>query len=188
VALFAPHVLAQGHGAHVHGIATLQVAVDGPTLTLRFESPLENLVGFERAPKTDRQKAAIRDMESSLSKPDAHFIPTPVARCASVSSKLSSPVHGESKAPAEKKETQKADAKGGEKKSAHGQGKHEHEEEHSELTGEFVFRCENPGGLQNLEVKVFDSFRRLRRVDVQVASPRGQKAARLTSKQRLVAW
>ena len=38
-------------GAHVHGIATLQVAVDEKTMTLDFSSPLDNLLGFEHITK-----------------------------------------------------------------------------------------------------------------------------------------
>ena len=45
-ATYAPSVLAQEHAAHVHGDAHLDVALEGDTLSLQLESPLDNLLGF----------------------------------------------------------------------------------------------------------------------------------------------
>ena len=39
--------------AHVHGVARIDLAVDGDQLTLSLEMPLDNLVGFEHAPVVD---------------------------------------------------------------------------------------------------------------------------------------
>ena len=52
--------LAQAHDnkAHVHGSAVLQVVMDGETVELALQSPLDNLVGFEHAPRTESQKKA----------------------------------------------------------------------------------------------------------------------------------
>src|SRR5690606_12673416 len=46
--------LAQAHDnkAHVHGSAVLQVVMDGETVELALQSPLNNLLGFEHAPRT----------------------------------------------------------------------------------------------------------------------------------------
>ena len=58
----------------------------------------------------------------------------------------------------------------------------------SELSAEFVFRCQNPDRLQGIEVKLFDRFRKLRRVDVELVGPRGQKSYRLTATSRVAKW
>ena len=44
---------AQAAGAHQHGVAQLEVAVDGNSLTVTLDTPLDNLLGFERGPRTD---------------------------------------------------------------------------------------------------------------------------------------
>ncbi|MCB1546297.1 MAG: DUF2796 domain-containing protein [Hyphomicrobiaceae bacterium] len=46
--------------AHQHGVARLDLAVDGGTVTIAVEMPLDALVGFERSPRTgaERQAAA----------------------------------------------------------------------------------------------------------------------------------
>jgi len=172
LANFSSHVWAQGH-AHVHGIATLQVAVEGTALTLRLVTPLENLVGFEHAPRTEQQKKALREAEESLRGATALFVPTAAARCAASSAKVDSPF------------AVKSDAKDRGEKAKPGK---EAGEAHSGLTAEYIFRCEQPERLQGVEVKLFDRFRGVRRLDVDLAGPRGQKSLRLTPKQRIIAW
>jgi hypothetical protein len=44
-------------GAHEHGVARLDVAQEGTTLELDFNSPAMNIVGFEHAATSDADKA-----------------------------------------------------------------------------------------------------------------------------------
>jgi hypothetical protein len=44
---------------HAHGVAKLDVALDGRRLTLEFTAPLEDIVGFERRPANDKERAAL---------------------------------------------------------------------------------------------------------------------------------
>src|SRR5437879_845104 len=68
LALMSGLAFAHEQHAHVHGIASLQLAVDGNTLTLDLSSPLDNLLGFEHVPRTDKQKAAVHNMAERLRK------------------------------------------------------------------------------------------------------------------------
>jgi hypothetical protein len=45
--------LALAQQPHSHGRLALEVAVDPQTITLTMEAPLDNFLGFERAPRTD---------------------------------------------------------------------------------------------------------------------------------------
>ncbi|HUK03697.1 MAG TPA: DUF2796 domain-containing protein, partial [Burkholderiales bacterium] len=65
---------------HVHGVARLQIALDGPLLTLFLDSPLDNLLGFEHFPSTEEQKAAVAALDSRLRRAQSVFVPTPAAR------------------------------------------------------------------------------------------------------------
>ena len=147
---------------HVHGVASLQVAIDGNTLTLTLESPLDNLLGFEHTARSEQERTAVRAMRERLEQAESVFVPSPAAHCQAVSVKLESPVLQP------------------ERQTANGA--------HADLDGEFVFRCRNPGQLRELEVTIFRSFPNLRRLDVQIASPRGQSAARPSPQQRSVTW
>jgi len=169
--------------AHVHGRAALQVSVDGNRLLLEFSSPLDNLVGFEHAPRNDKQTAAVRGMAERLHNPSALFMPTPQAACAPASVELKSAVlepallAGKAAPRPTPERPLSQSAKG---KST--------QEEHAALSAEVVFNCERPEKLSSLEVRIFDAFPHVRRLDVQVAGARKQAAARLTPRNRRLSW
>jgi hypothetical protein len=155
--------LAGKAGAHVHGTASLQVAIDGQTLTLNLETPLENLLGFEHAPRTDKQKAAVRAMSERLNQPADLFSPSPAAQCTSVSVALDSPVL---------------------KPARQAAG-----DDHADLDGELRLPLRRSCSTARPRSRpLCSSFPRLQRIDVQVAGPRGQSAARLSPQQRRVSW
>lgn len=67
--------------AHTHGAGKLDVAVEGAKLTLAVEVPLEDLVGFEHAPKSGRERGAV-DAMSAYFRSGKAFLPSPAAGCA----------------------------------------------------------------------------------------------------------
>jgi hypothetical protein len=148
-------------GAHVHGVASLEIAVDGDELSLDFSGPLDNLIGFEHAPQNDKQKGVVKAMEQRLRDAANAFVPSPAAACTAVSVKLESSVLDGGK-PEE----------GG----------------HADIDGEYKFKCARPENLRDLEVRLFDAFPKLRVIKVQVAGPRGQASAKLSQDQRKVKW
>lgn len=157
-------------GAHSHGVARLDVAVDGATVSLRLESPLESLLGFERAPRNDAERAQVRAMAQAL-RAGHPFVPTAAARCRLDRVELKSLVL----APELLGESGPAAAG----KAA---------DDHAELDATFVYRCEDAKALQGIDVMMFDHFKRLRRVDTQVAGPKGQAALKLTYRSRQIRW
>jgi hypothetical protein len=48
-------------GAHQHGHAELQLAIEGNRIDLMFTSPAYNLLGFEHRARTDEQKARVTE-------------------------------------------------------------------------------------------------------------------------------
>lgn len=73
---------AMAHKAHVHGEGQLDVVIDEETITLDLELPLDAAVGFERAPRNDKEKAALAEAEKILKNASNLWLPTPAARCA----------------------------------------------------------------------------------------------------------
>ena len=163
-ALMANPLIASAHelGAHVHGVATLQIAVDEKTMTLNFSSPLDNLLGFEHLARDAKQKAAVKNMADSLNKEGQFFVPTAEAQCVLQSVKLASPVL----------EAQQ----------------HENKDGHADLDGEFDFACKQTAKLHDLEVKLFDAFPHLRQLNVEVVTLKKQAAAQLSKEQRRASW
>jgi hypothetical protein len=146
--------------AHVHGKGDLDIVVDGPRLTLSLEIPLDALTGFERPPRTDKEKAAWRKMEQALADPAALFRPTPEAACAAIEKKVSLPF-----GPG----------------AAAGDG-------HADADAEYVFQCAQPAALKGFTTTIFQRFPRLYRLDVKRSGPSGQGAGRLAPKQTAIAW
>ena len=67
LAVLAPWAAqAAGGQAHEHGVVKLDIAIDGNTLRIAMESPLENLVGFERAPRTPAERRRVDDAVARL--------------------------------------------------------------------------------------------------------------------------
>ncbi|PKL33557.1 MAG: hypothetical protein CVV45_07095 [Spirochaetae bacterium HGW-Spirochaetae-10] len=63
------HVHSHVPGAHVHGRAEIQIAVekiDGIAYFIRFEAPAKDLLGFERDPVNDDERKKKTDLLSSL--------------------------------------------------------------------------------------------------------------------------
>lgn len=48
----------QSQGKHVHGIVTLNLALEGGLLSAQLETPAIHVLGFENVPKTPEQKSA----------------------------------------------------------------------------------------------------------------------------------
>ena len=134
--------------AHEHGAARLDVALDGTTLTLAFDTPLDGLIGFERAPRSDAEKRAAEQAVATLRAADQLFVADPAAGCALASVSLESAPLKLGTAPATK------------------------DDGHADLAGEFVFRCQAVPAF--VDAGLFKAFARLSRIDVQVAGPRGQ--------------
>jgi len=161
----------------------LEVAVDGNRLLLNFSSPLDNLVGFEHAPRNDKQTAAIQRMVGQLHPAAQQFAPTPEALCSPVAVTLDSPAIPpallSAGAPAASEQGRSAAQK---------QADRAGEDKHASLAAEYVYRCERPDKLSGLDVRLFDAFPDIRRLDVQVAAGRKQAAKTLTTRVRRVNW
>jgi hypothetical protein len=149
LALLAAAGGAQAHSRpHEHGVASIDVAVDGAQLTVLLNMPLDGLLGFERPPRNDRERHAADAALALLRDGARMFGPEAAAQCTLQSVEIDAPVL----AP-----------------GAKAQG------DHAELDATTVFRCAQPAALSRLKLGMFDAFPRLKRVDVQVAGPQGQR-------------
>jgi hypothetical protein len=133
--------------------------IDKDSVAINLELPLDAAVGFERAPKNDREKAALAAAEKALGDA-ALFLPTPAANCKAQLPKVVMPAFG---------------AKAG-------------ADDHGDIDASYAFRCANPAALKSIETGIFKNFKRLYRLEAQRVGPTGQGAARLTPKNPVLAW
>ncbi len=140
--------------AHVHGLMRLDIAVDQKLLTLQLEAPLDSLLGFERRPRTPTERQAADALLKQMGDAVALFKPDAAAQCVLAKVTLESAVL-QSKTPASEKESGP-------------------QSDHADLDASYEFNCAHPDRLTAIEVGLFDAFKRLQKIEVQVAGAKGQ--------------
>lgn len=148
-----------GFGAHAappheHGVARLDVAVSADRLSIELDTPLHNLLGFERAPRTDAERQQAAALVQRLRDGAALFSVASAAGCKLSGVDLRSHPLGLGNAPA-------------------GSG------EHGDLLAVYDFRCSAGARAGFVEVGLFEAFAGLKRLDLQVQTPKGQLSATL---------
>src|SRR5262245_46549965 len=68
-------------GPHVHGHGTLNIAIEDKRVSMELEVPGIDVVGFEHAPSTDAQKAAVDKATAELKQPLSVFKLPAAAGC-----------------------------------------------------------------------------------------------------------
>lgn len=153
-------------GKHEHGVAQLNVALDGKTLELEMDSPAMNFVGFEHAATSDADKATVATVQAQLKQPLQLLALPASAKCSVQSVELSSPLFGD--AP-------KADE--------HDHADDEHEgDHHADIDAHYQLTCAQPQDLASLDfAPLFKRFPATQKIQVQLIGPSGQQGAELTA-------
>lgn len=167
--------LAQAEAAHQHGLARLEVVAEGTTLTVTLDSPLDNLVGFERGPRTAAERSAVQAMAQTLHNSAALLQPTPAAGCTVRGVALASDVIDPAL-------LAKGAPQGGAAKPPASGG-------HADLEATIGFDCRTPAALNGLALGgLFRAFPRLRQLDAAVAAPGVQRGFKATPARPAVTW
>jgi uncharacterized protein YfcZ (UPF0381/DUF406 family) len=141
----------------------LDVAVEAGRVSFSLETPLDNLLGFEHAPRTDAERAKANAVLAQLRSAAALFRVDAAAGCKLGPVQLVSPALGLGPAPASAKEG------------------------HADLDAQFDFACTAGARAGFVEVGLFDAFPALKRIELQVVTPKGQMKATLRRPQTRVA-
>lgn len=135
--------------AHEHGKAKLDVGVEATKITLQLETPLDNLLGFERAPRNEAERKRVDAAVARLRDAGALFRIDPAAGCQPGAVELVSPAL---------------------KLGPPAQG----DAGHADLDGSFEFVCTDAAKAAYIDVGLFE-FQRLQQLTVQVATSKGQQ-------------
>jgi hypothetical protein len=179
------------HGAHVHGIAALNLALEGNEVQIGLDSPAANIVGFEHDPSSEADHAALDEAVATLKEGDRLFKFNDDAGCRMETAKVASKLlDGEHKGHAEEKTGEHAH----EEKEGHDHEEHEGEhakedehahegagETHSDIEATYHFECNAPRKLTQLTVKLFEAFPGMEELEVQYAIESKQGAEELTA-------
>ena len=152
--------------AHVHGVVTLNVAVDANQVSVQIEAPLDSLVGFEHAPRTAAQKQAVQTMFDRFAAPQSLVELAPTAQCTLAKS---SAVSDALSAAADRKPSA--------------------DEDHADLDATLEFGCKQAVSLRSIDVAgLLQAFPRIVRIEAQIASPAGQFKRTLKRPDTLLRW
>lgn len=160
--------------AHEHGVASLNLVVDGNAVIIELDSPADNLLGFEYLPTSDADKAKVKAVMAQLNNAGELFVFPSAAECSLDEVALESPIFD-------------AVADGAEHAHDHD---HDHDgkhgEAHADIEAQFQFTCAQPTELNQVEVALFGAFPGTQRLLLQAIGPQGQQGGELSASQNLI--
>jgi hypothetical protein len=147
------------HGPHEHGAVKLDVVVEPGRVTLLMESPLENLVGFERAPRSAAERQRVAAALSSLNSAATLFKIDPAAACTPGPVELNAAALELGKPAAVQAEAEPG---------------------HADLDASFSFKCNAAPLPAFVDIGLFSAFPGVHRIDVQLVTGNTQSKRTLT--------
>ncbi len=178
-------VLADDHQhsleAHVHGIGTLNIALENQLLELQFESPAMNIIGFEYQPTTEADIQSVKAAQNTLSNAAELFAFSPAAQCRLTSVSIENAL-------------------------LKGSGAHEHdhdhdhdhesqheadiaEHQHNDISAHYQYHCATPAQLNSIDLAgLFKLFTQTEKIQVQLIVGDHQQGAELSAKNTSLSW
>jgi len=135
------------HGPHVHGEATLNIGLDGQMLLIGLEAPGMSLLGFERPPRDDAERALYDHVLDVLHRPDSWLTLPPAAACALDSADVTANGFRAHGAAADDQE-------------------HDAHHEHADFDVTYRFSCHVPLAVRTIDVTLIDQFPSLHKINV----------------------
>jgi hypothetical protein len=198
------------HDAHVHGHVEFNIAQDGQDLLVEITAPGADAVGFEHAPKTDAEKAAMADAKAKLNNVNSILTIPAAANCKLVEAHVENTLekgehhdehdhHDEHKDHDEHKGHDHHDDHKGHDHEGHdhhddhkGHDDHEHHDEHKdhdhdhhdghgEFSVQYQFSCEDIAKVSQIDTQWFTHFPATEKVSVNLLTDSAQSATELTS-------
>lgn len=201
-------------GAHEHGAGVFNVAIEGESVAMELEAPGADIVGFEHAAKSKKDKAAIKKAKATLKDLSKVVVLPAAAECkvkkASIElvteggdhDKHDDHDHGHEKKAekhddhdhdhSHKKKAKKHDDHDhdhGHKKKAKKHDDHDHGKEeagHTEFHAGYELSCHHPEKLTGFTFAYFKTFKNSRELEVSITGPSGQKKVEATRKNNRV--
>jgi hypothetical protein len=131
--------------AHVHGVMSLNIVVDGAVLAVQLDTPQDSLVGHERRPRPGAESTAAAAALALLRDAPRWLRPDAAAGCTAGAVTVDpGKLEGA--------------AQPGEKDSGH-----------ADVEASVEWRCQTPAALKGVEVLLFNAFPRVERIEVQVS-------------------
>lgn len=154
-------------GPHVHGRATLAIAVEANNVRMEFAAPGMDIVGFEHEAETARQKRAVETALADLREPLKLFIFPESTGCTVTSAEV--------KVIAEDQEHHDAAAEADDTAETE-----ELEDQHTEFRATYALACADAAQLTSIYFPFFDRFAEAHALAVTIIDADGQTSSDVT--------
>ncbi len=164
IILFSKTFAENRHKVHEHGTSNITIAIENNVLQIQLEAPLMDIAGFEGEPKTKLQKQKLREASNKL-KNWQDIFKLATGSC----SKDRVTILGEHK-----------------KNQIHNHKNYHKKNEkniHSDIKILYEFNCTKPNNFKFLEIKLFETFPNIRKINAQWTTASGQGQKVLNKKQ-----
>lgn len=141
-------------GKHVHGEGELTAVIDNNRLVIDLMSPAMNVFGFEHQPKTDAQKATVKQQQAILEDVNQLFS-VDGGECSLDTFKVDMPF-------SKMDQTEQTD------------------DVHSDVKATYTFNCKKTADINKLSVKLFDTFTGFTSINASWVNADKQGASHLT--------
>jgi len=149
------------HSAHEHGVAELKLALSDHDLSVEFDSPAVNLVGFEHAATSEKDRQVVANVAQNLRLPLTFLALPSAAHCTLTKTAVESELLGNAT------DTSHSDHKNG-------------HEGHADFMANYQFHCKDPQALNVVGVLLFETFTDIERISAQWLTATSQNAKVLT--------
>ncbi len=191
--------------AHVHGISTIELAIEDATVEVSLMSPGMDIVGFEYVASSTEEKSAVAAATRTLSVPENVLGLPEAAAChlteTGVHMHTGDHDHEHEHEHAEGEDHAHAEGEDHAEGEAHAEGHdhaedHDHAEgeahahaegeaakdgaEHSEFHASFGFTCEHPEQLTKITFPFFGQFENAREIEVKYVTAAGAGSAKVS--------
>ena len=170
------------HGAHLHGVAELTVALEEDAIEMMFTAPAASVVGFESEAASSEQLKAVEDARLVLRDP-FRLVTFVGKKCDLIQAVVDLTAISSSQ------KDEHDDHEEGHDDQEEGHDDHDSadgEESHSDIIAKYEFECSSDGQLKKLEFGPDELLFGLDKVNVMWVSESGQGAAEVTADQLVV--
>ena len=177
------------HGAHLHGVAELTVALEENAIEMMFTAPAASVVGFESEAASSEQLKAVEDARLVLRDP-FRLVTFVGKKCDLIQAVVDlTAISSSQKDEHDAHDEGHDDHEEGHDDHEEGHDDHDSadgEESHSDIIAKYEFECSSDGQLKKLEFGPDELLFGLDKVNVMWVSESGQGAAEVTADQLVV--
>lgn len=159
--------------AHIHGLASLNVALEEQKLELQLASPAMNILGFEHLPNSNSDQQAVETAQKTLHNPALLFELNSVAKCTLTSTSVDNDLLVN--------------------RDDHDHDHHHaadvSEHQHSDITAHYHYHCSVPTALNSIDLSgFFTQFPHTEKIQVQLVTDEQQRGIELSVQQSILSW